>query len=139
MKRSLLLAQTICCVFTLFLALTALKAQNYTLTATQGSFAPIPSGASGLTTIVINGDEEMSGIATTGFDFNYFGNNYNSYKVTTNGILNFNTSSSDPRPTNLIENTADPIIAPLWDDLSTSASSGSVLAVTEGGFGSSGL
>ena len=64
-------------------------------------------------------DDANSGPFNIGFNFPYYGQNYTTIRVCTNGWLTFSTSTSTNRVNALIPNTADPNAALyiLWDDL----------------------
>lgn len=78
--------------------------------------------------------------ASIGFDFEFFGNTYNSVEIHSNGYLlfkipgssDFSTGSSDP--TNSCNSLFRPhnIIAPFWDDLNPTTSSGTISYKTIG-------
>ena len=74
-------------------------------------------------------DEGYAGPFNLGFDFNFYGNTYNSIYINTNGILSFELAGVDLNAwTNSdIPNTANPnnIIVPFWDDMN-GANGGSV-------------
>ncbi len=67
-------------------------------------------------------DDGNYGPFSLGFDFNYYGVNYSSVRICTNGFLSF-TSTSSPYTNQGIPNSSDPnaLIAPFWDDLNPSA------------------
>ncbi|MCK5562353.1 MAG: hypothetical protein KAJ51_17265, partial [Thermoplasmata archaeon] len=74
--------------------------------------------AAGGTNTGVTGDDNIGGPFNIGFAFNFYGNNYNQFYVTTNGLLMFGNPSweymNDPIPSATIPNE---IIAVLWDDL----------------------
>ena len=69
-------------------------------------------------TDVGTGDDSNWGSFDLGFVFNYYGNEYSSVRVCTNGWLSFTSSatnySNDPIPTSEQPNA---LLAPFWDDL----------------------
>ncbi len=75
--------------------------------------------------------------APLGFDFNFYGQPYDSAFVSSNGFLTFGTGSKEHRPEDLSgRSTADlPLIAPFWDDLNPEFG-GKVLFETRGDAGS---
>ncbi len=66
-------------------------------------------------------DEGYAGPFSLGFDFNFYGNTYNSIYINSNGIISFEQAGVDVNAwTNSdIPNTADPnnIVVPFWDDM----------------------
>ena len=66
----------------------------------------------------ITGDDQNLGPFNLGFTMNYYGTDYSSVRLCSNGWLSF-TSSSTAYSNVGIPNTGDPndLIAPLWDDL----------------------
>ena len=77
---------------------------------------------SGVGTSPGNGDDANYGPFSLGFNFNFYGVNYSSVRICTNGFLSF-TSTSSTYTNQGIPNSADPnaLIAPFWDDLNPSA------------------
>ncbi len=69
-----------------------------------------------------NTNEGISVPINIGFNFVYQGISYNQLKISTNGFVTFNLAAITGMPSNdLSGNLSRPILAPLWDDLSTSA------------------
>jgi PKD repeat protein len=65
-------------------------------------------------------DEELSTTQALGFQFNYYGTNYDEIKVSSNGWITFNTAETASSSYNYpIPDANGPtlMIAPLWDDL----------------------
>ena len=81
-----------------------------------GTYAIIPgSGAT-----VALGDDQMSGILPIGFSFNFFGNNYTDFYLSSNGFIQFtNDFNSGCCSGQLIPNPFTPnnLIAFSWDDM----------------------
>ncbi|MBI4727393.1 T9SS type A sorting domain-containing protein [candidate division TA06 bacterium] len=88
---------------------------NYTKTSATYSWDASAATASGCT-----GDDQAVTI-TLPFTFNFYGTNYTSINVCSNGFLNFGTTSTAYSPA-AIPNTAAPnaLIAGLWRDLNPS-------------------
>lgn len=65
------------------------------------------------------GDDDMTSLIGLGFDFPFYGTDYSSIKIVSNGFLTF-TSSNTAYNNTTIPNSGDPnaVIAPFWDDLS---------------------
>ncbi|MDF7675130.1 Ig-like domain-containing protein [Neisseriaceae bacterium ESL0693] len=65
----------------------------------------------------LSGDDKVAGPFPIGFDFNYYGNAFNQFYVSTNGLIQFNN------PTNAYNNVALPYandtLYVFWDDLRT--------------------
>lgn len=101
-------------------------------TAVAFNFVDISQKGSGL--LLADDDFEM---APLGFDFNFYGQPFDSAFVSSNGFLTFGTGSDEFRPEDLSGlNTVDlPLIAPFWDDLNPE-SGGKVLFETRGDAGS---
>jgi hypothetical protein len=77
---------------------------------------------SGMGTLIpMSGDDENTGPYPMGFDFEFYGNTFNSFRVCTNGFLSF-TSVLPPYSNQPIPNAMAPgnMIAPFWDDLNFS-------------------
>jgi hypothetical protein len=69
-----------------------------------------------------NTDEGISVPINIGFSFVYQGIPYTQLKISTNGFVTFNLAAITGMPTNdLSGNLNRPILAPLWDDMRTSA------------------
>jgi Zn-dependent metalloprotease len=88
---------------------------DYTVGSTTYSWVTA-STATGVT-----GDDQYKAF-TLPFTFSFYGTNYTSVNVCSNGFLNFGTGSSSYQPA-AIPNTGAPnaLIAPLWRDLNPSA------------------
>jgi hypothetical protein len=101
-----------------FICSFASKAQlNYTFSALSGTYSAL-SGASSLHGA--NVDDALSAATAIGFTFSYGGTNYTQFKASTNGWITFNTAITSSNAFNNLTNSIDrPIVAPLWDDLST--------------------
>jgi len=78
-----------------------------------------------LGTIVTSGahDDQFWGPLPIGFDFVFFGNTYNQFYVSTNGLVTFGTGYSQFTNFEIPhQNGVDNYIAPFWDDLNMDAS-----------------
>jgi len=100
-------------------------------------FTGFVSGQSEITysgTVVKSGyaNNESYGPFNTGFDFTYFGNIYNQFYVSSNGLVSFGAGSIDPSE-DPIPTAATPnnMIAAFWDDLVIDPS-GNILYTTIG-------
>ncbi|NOR45740.1 MAG: choice-of-anchor D domain-containing protein, partial [Candidatus Delongbacteria bacterium] len=73
----------------------------------------------GIGTSVTLGDDELSSDISIGFDFNFYGNTYNTVKVCSNGFLTF-TDADDAYTNGTIPSATVPndLLALIWDDLS---------------------
>lgn len=75
----------------------------------------------GSTVLIANGpgnDDVSSNVHNIGFDFDYLGTTYNTFSVTTNGIMTFGNTSNSPSPANeVLSNLTFPCLMPFWDDL----------------------
>lgn len=104
---------------------------HYDFSSSTTTFTPL----TGATTISFTDtDDALSDEITIPFTFEHFGTSYTKVKVSTNGFLNFDVTSTSSMSSNSIDFSFDPIIAPLWDDLD--AATGSVSYKTEGVSGS---
>jgi len=68
-------------------------------------------------------DDGAFGPFPIGFDFDFYGNTYSEFYVTSNGLVMFDTLSTSwtnmtiPWPDNLTDDTVNNYIAPFWDDI----------------------
>ena len=68
-------------------------------------------------------DNGAFGYYPIGFDFDFYGNTYSEFYVTSNGLVMFDTLSTSyenvtiPYADNLLDDTVNNYIAPFWDDL----------------------
>ena len=77
-----------------------------------------------LGTVVASGvhDDEFWGPLPIGFDFLFFGNSYNEFYVSSNGLVTFGTGSSQFTNFEIPhQNGTENFIAPFWDDLNIDA------------------
>lgn len=99
-------------------AVMAQNASSYTFTATTATYTNLssPTNVGGLGN---TSDDVLSNTTSIGFTFNFAGTNYTQFKVSSNGFITFNTSSTDPFYENSQVNagTNKPVLMPLWDDL----------------------
>lgn len=111
------------------LSLGQLSAQtlDYKFTSTTGTFTPL-TGATAVTSI--QADEQLSAVIPIGFNFQLGGVVYTKLKASSNGWLQLDTTKTSSRATNDLDNVAEPIIAPLWDDLDGRATGGSSASYT---------
>jgi len=74
---------------------------------------------SGTGTRVLNGVDDSSTSANVGFNFNFYGTNYNNVSFSSNGLISFGGSNSNFVNANLTTTSPSvnlPSIAVLWDD-----------------------
>ena len=115
-----------------FLFITALSMPL--LSSIQKAFADIPGEISySATNTDLYGDDEVTGTANPegdtpfntpgpidiGFTFNFYGTNYTTADINTNGVLMFNEQNSAYSNNTLPTNTYGPSIMAFWDDLIT--------------------
>ena len=70
--------------------------------------------------------------ASMGFTFNFYGQNYGSLYLATNGQITFNNPNGDYINSDLSSYPSDPTIAPYWDDLETFDGGGAVYYQKQG-------
>ena len=101
----------------LMLVLLPTYAQNmkYEYTVGTATFTPITGG----TTFTLTGslDEGYSAPVPIGFSFNYLGEVYDSFQVSTNGFIRLGSGLASSIPSNALAGVVRRIIAPLWDDI----------------------
>jgi hypothetical protein len=100
---------------------------DYTFSASTGTYTPI----TGTEITVIHTDDEISGAIPIGFTFVYSQEAYTEVKITSNGWMGLGTAAiSNNNINSLSSETAFPVIAPLWDDISLA--SGTCQYITTG-------
>ncbi|MCF6130412.1 PKD domain-containing protein [Flavobacterium sp. AS60] len=94
---------------------------GYKFSANSGTFTPL-SGGTAAPSITTTSDDALSNSIPIGFNFNYGGTSYANFKVSSNGLLTFNTTG-DSTNSNDLASAANvrPGLAPLWDDLQPTA------------------
>jgi hypothetical protein len=94
----------------------SLYAQRYDFTASAGTFTPI-AGATNLD--AVEADDALSITIPIGFSFNYFGSAYTQLKVSSNGVLAIDPTTTSSLFFNEVGGSFGEakLIAPLWDDL----------------------
>lgn len=98
---------------------TGLHAQ---LAMTRSTFNGTYTAIVGGTTSTAVGDDSYQQNIPVGFSFNYLGTPYTQFSVSTNGWLSFaNGATFDAYSPDLYSTTTNGVLAPWWDDLSTSA------------------
>lgn len=83
-----------------------------------GTFSPVD--ISGSATNVSLGDDQVSGDLPLGFDFNFYGNDYSTFRISSNGFITFNASTASGCCSGQnIPNGSNPnnLIALAWEDL----------------------
>ena len=106
-------------------AFTTPAISTYQFTSTTGTYTPVSSSA---TSVAVLADSAFSAALPIGFTFNYGGNNYTQFKMTSDGFITLNTAQTSTISGNNLSTAnanARPIIAPLWDDHAGSATAGS--------------
>ena len=88
-----------------------------------GTFAPIDITATG--TSVFLGDDQVSGALNIGFPFTFYGTDYSSFYISSNGFITFNAGSDNGccngESIPSAGGNADNYIALAWEDLNPSA------------------
>jgi len=136
MIRKAVLLLMISCAFNFKAALS--QVTSYVFVASQGTYTSISGGTPAILTG--NGtdpvqDEGYVNNIPIGFSFNYLGVNYNSISASTNGFASFSTLTSAFFSNNLSSGTAArPLLAPLWEDLALTITTG-LQYLTTGGSG----
>src|SRR6185436_8303588 len=110
-----------------FCSFNSMAQLNYTRTTFTGSYASIAGTAAGVT-----GDDAWIGSIPIGFSFTYNAIAYTTLSVNTNGWLSFTALTYDAANTNMSTTTTNAVLAPWWDDLSSS----SIQYLTTGSVGS---
>ncbi|MGH7998699.1 MAG: PEP-CTERM sorting domain-containing protein [Brasilonema sp.] len=114
---------------------TTIGADSFGYTATN-DVPFIFEDISGTGTRMLAGIDDASASALLGFDFNFYGTNYNSVSFSTNGLISFQGGNFQYDNQNLTTTTVNgnlPSIAVLWDDLQfTSAGTDAVYFQTVG-------
>jgi subtilisin family serine protease len=74
------------------------------------------------TLVSMSGDDENTGPYPIGFDFEFYGNTFDEFRVCTNGFMSF-TSTSTAYSNQPIPNAGAPenLVAPFWDDMNPSS------------------
>lgn len=100
------------------------QVSGYTFAASSGTYTPLSGGTD---VDAIEADSQISSDLPIGFTFNFDGNDYTTFRASSNGIISFGTSTSSQTTNDLdgVGATARPLIAPLWDDNDGSATGGS--------------
>ena len=107
-----------------FLVTTSLWSQDYDYqwTSSDSSGGPTYSWVditSTGTQIQMTGDDSNTGPFNIGFNFPYYGNEYTTFRICTNGFISFTSTSSQYNNYNLPGTSApENLLAPFWDDLS---------------------
>ena len=102
------------------------QVSSYTFTQNSGTYTENSAGATAVAGALA--DSYMSDALPIGFTFNYDGNAYTQFKMSSNGVISFNMTGTLNLTTNDLSSanaTSRPIIAPLWDDLDGRATGGS--------------
>jgi hypothetical protein len=129
MKRPLTLSLRALVIFVLIVSgTTASKAQYYDFTASSGAFTALTDPTA--IGFADGTDDALSDEIALPFTFSFFGADYNALKVSTNGFITFDVSSSNYRSFNSISADGTPIVAPLWDDLAGGVAAAASYQVT---------
>ncbi len=98
--------------------LLAQQASQYNFSVSTGNFTPIVTAVP----VFTNADETITANQSIGFTFTYGGVNYNTFKISSNGFINLGGNLTSALLSNNLNSTTNhPIIAPLWDDLTSTA------------------
>ena len=101
---------------------------NYTFSSSTGAYTEITG-----TTTGISGDSDY-GTVSLPFNFYYNGLFYNQVQPSTNGWLGLGSSfTSSQTSNNMASTSANPLLAPLWDDLNVVAANNSTITYTTTG------
>ncbi len=90
---------------------------------TNFTYNILPTGAGAVTYNYVDNDDELSNAIPIGFSFNFFGQDYTQLKVSTNGFLTFDVSSTGSAFSNQTlpnNNVPNAVVAFMWDDLELS-------------------
>jgi len=88
--------------------------EHYEFFATTGTYTPITGTNAG-----ISSDDVLSDIIPIGFTFSYGDFSYSEVKISSNGWIGLGTSQTYSNLSNSLNSTTyQPVVAPLWDDLS---------------------
>ncbi len=109
--------------------LTAQSAANYSASRSTGiTYTSIMSGGTEISSWRGSGsDDNRSNLISIGFDFWYMGTRYTQFNVTTNGIIDFNTSATDNGSGGAYDGDNEKFLAqsltlaPLYDNLSVAS------------------
>lgn len=102
---------------------------GYQATAVAFSFNDISATGTALTALTGADDDYAS--ATIPFSFNFYGTAYTTLFVSTNGLITFGTGDDSYSNDTLASNPSEAAIAPFWNDLYVSNSSGTAKIVTQ--------
>lgn len=96
------------------------QVDTYQFAASPGTFTQLPTTATQLPTIEL--DDAISGAVPLGFSFVFNGVPYTDAYVSSNGFLSFNSAAGSTASNGFAMSWASeqPLLAPLWDDLSGS-------------------
>jgi hypothetical protein len=109
------LGAVIVLTFFLFVSASTNAQTSYDFTASSGTFTPLTGSTS---VAFANKDDGLSDEISLPFSFSYFGVAHSSLKISTNGYLTFDVTSSTSDYSNYLAFAQSPLICPLWDDLS---------------------
>ncbi|HEY8895514.1 MAG TPA: T9SS type A sorting domain-containing protein [Niastella sp.] len=123
-------SKVILLLLTVFISLTIQAQLNYTFTATTGTYTANSGGAILVNTDV---DDAYSAARDIGFTFTYGCNRYSKFKASSNGFISLGDELTDAMYLNDMAATGQgPLLAPLWDDLRTRATTSTVNFVVTG-------
>jgi Ca2+-binding RTX toxin-like protein len=91
---------------------------QYGYAAIETTYQPIDlvPGASGVTSILDSVDDAFTAVNLGSNTFNFFGTNYFSLFISSNGLITFGSGTTQYNNTNLSSSPNQAAIAPLWDD-----------------------
>ena len=125
MKKIYYLTLTLLFLITGFMFVNAQDADYYNFAVTTGTYTPVTG-----TGLTFSSADDASTSITLPFSFNYCGSSYSTLTVCTNGMVTFGTAVS--LANSLASTTYINVLAPFWDDLSSSSTSGHISYYTEG-------
>lgn len=87
-------------------------------------------GQNNVSTLISGGNNKTTGVSL-GRSFNFYGTNYSTVYLSTNGLLTFGSANSSYNNTNLASSPSQASIAPLWDRWASTRGNAMVLGVAE--------
>jgi hypothetical protein len=105
----------------MLICLVTVAQPNYTFNSGTTSMSYITGTA--FTSWTGTADDGFSSAENIGFTFTYDGTAFTQFQVSTNGFLQFGNTLAAATPTDALNSTLRNVLAPLWDDLSVSATS----------------
>ncbi|MGB7890796.1 MAG: DUF4347 domain-containing protein [Microcoleus sp.] len=103
------------------------NAFGYTDTETAYQAIDLVPGATGVTSILTGVDDASVGVNLGSNTFNFYGTNYSSLFVSSNGLITFGSANASFSNTDLSSSPTQAAISTLWDDWVTYGANGQVL------------